>query len=73
VKNFQVVNSAAMKLDEFFYFTFIVVSCELKRFFILFKKINVYSLEGQHVSIDADPQMQANVAVWRCQTQNHSS
>jgi len=29
----------------------------------------VYYLEGRHVSIDTDVEMQVNVAVWRCQSQ----
>jgi len=29
-----------------------------------------YVLEGRYASIDADAEMQVNVAVWRCQNQS---
>ena len=58
VNNFEMVNSAAMKLHDFFYFSFILVLCEFQLSSILFKKKSVYYLEGWHASIDADAEMQ---------------
>jgi len=39
VNNFEVVNWAGIKLYDFFYFTFILLSGDFQHFFILFQKM----------------------------------
>jgi len=62
--NFEVVNTTAIELHEFFYFTFMLVSCEFQLFYICLKNLSVHYLKGRHASIYADAEMQLNFEVW---------
>jgi len=54
--NFEVVNSAAMKLYDFFYFTVVLVSCELQLFLFYLEKLN-FVLHRKTAYVNADAEM----------------